>query len=60
MAMVDSLTVNVKAKLDVDRNTAEGCLKLVEIFLNNHNDLVVQGTKNEDGTESYTFKRRQE
>lgn len=54
----DGITIDVNAKLNVDQNTAEGCLKLVEIFLNDHSDLCVQVTRNEDGTESYKFVRR--
>ena len=31
----EELTVEVKAKITVDKRTAEGCLHLVEIFVNN-------------------------
>ena len=31
---VNELTVEVKAKMTVDKRTAEGCLHLVEMFVN--------------------------
>lgn len=52
---IDQVTVNVNAKLDVDEKTAEACLKLVEIYINNHKEIRIQGQMNEDGTETYTF-----
>ena len=30
------LTLEVKAKLTVDRSTAESCLKMVELYVNNN------------------------
>lgn len=54
MAKVEEMTVEVKTKLDVSRNTAEACLKLVEIYCNNNN-VDILGRKNEDGTETFSF-----
>lgn len=45
----DELTIKVKAKLDVDEKTADACLKLVEIYLNNHAELRLIGEKRENG-----------
>lgn len=42
MMKVDELTVEVKAKLTVDKATAEGCLKMVEIYLNNNSNMNIQ------------------
>lgn len=50
----EEITVEAKAKLDVSRNTAEACLKLVEIYCNNNN-VDILGRKNEDGTETFSF-----
>lgn len=51
----DEITIEVNAKLDVSKSTAEGCLKLVEIYVNNHPNIKILATKNEEGTESYYF-----
>jgi hypothetical protein len=53
--MTDSITVEVKAKLDVPRNTAEACLKLVEMYINNNPGIDIVSKKNEDGTETLRF-----
>lgn len=37
MAKLSEITVDVKAKLDVDRKTAETCLSLLEIYCNANN-----------------------
>lgn len=36
------LRVEIKAKLDVDKKTAEACLKLAEIYVNANGYAVVQ------------------
>ena len=41
MAKLTDLTVDIKAKLCVDRETAELCLKMVEIYCNANNVQVV-------------------
>lgn len=38
--VLEDLTVKVTAKLDVDRSTAEGCLKLVEVYCNENHRLI--------------------
>ena len=42
------LTIEVKAKLTVDRATAEGCLKMVELYVNS-NSVNVVAEKSENG-----------
>ena len=37
MAKFEDVTIDVKAKLDVDRKTAELCLSLIEIYCNANN-----------------------
>ena len=34
--VAEDLTLEVKAKLTVDRETAEACLKMVELYVNNN------------------------
>jgi len=46
---VDELTVEVKAKLDVEESTAKACLKLVEIYLNAHSELKLMAHKADNG-----------
>lgn len=41
MAKLTDLTVDINAKLCVDRPTAELCLKMVEIFCNANNTQIV-------------------
>lgn len=48
------VTVDVKAKLDVDRKTAEACLKLAEMYCNAHG-AVIEGHRNDDGELSFEF-----
>lgn len=49
------ITIDVNAKLEVSKSTAEACLKLVEIYINNNSNIEVQVTKNQDGTNSFYF-----
>ena len=51
------LTITVKANLGVDRKTAEGCLKLVELYVN-QTGLDVIGRTEPDGTVSFSFEER--
>ena len=48
------ITVDVKANLTVDRGTAEGCLKLVELYVNQTGKRII-GEREEDGTDSFHF-----
>jgi len=49
----NEITVEVKAKLEVSRSTAEACLKLVEVYANEHPEVMVMGERNEDGTHRF-------
>ena len=55
---MDEVTVEVKAKLDVDKNTAEACLKMVEVYVNNNKDIVLNCARKNDGTEHFYFGKR--
>ena len=54
MAKLTDITVDVKANMNVDRRTAETCLRLVEIFCNT-NRIGVIGHLDEDGWTSFKF-----
>ena len=56
----EELTIGVEAKVDVSRSTAEGCLKLVEIYMNDHRELCIRCDRNEDGTDSLSIVRKDE
>ena len=50
------LTVTINAKLDVDRKTAETCLRLVEAFVNaNSVDLICHKQENGEREFKYVF-----
>lgn len=57
MAKATEITVDVKAKLSVDRKTAETCLRLLEIYVN-ENDVEIFGNRKEDGTVEFEFEKR--
>jgi hypothetical protein len=51
------LTVTINAKLDVDRKTAETCLRLVEAFVNaNPVDLICHKRENGELEFEYMFR----
>jgi hypothetical protein len=54
MAKISDMTVEVKAKLEVDRRTAETCLRLVEIFCN-ANSVRITARRMENGEHEYYF-----
>lgn len=49
----NEVTIAVHAKLAVDRETAAGCLWLVETFLNDNCDYHIVTSRRPDGTEHY-------
>lgn len=49
-----SLEVPIEIKLSVDEDTANACLKIVEIYVNNNHANVVC-EKNPDGSLSYRY-----
>lgn len=54
MAKISDITIDVKANLNVDRGTAETCLRLVEIFCNDRR-IGVRGHIGEDGYTTFVF-----
>ena len=55
--VTSELTVTINAKLDVDRKTAETCLRLVEAFVNaNPVDLICNKQENGELTFEYVFR----
>ena len=57
MAKVNEITIDVKANLNVDRRTAETCLRLVEIFCN-ENGVNLIGHHDENGEITFEFECR--
>lgn len=54
----NALVVDISAKLHVDRATAEGCLALASIYMND-NGLTVFEKTNKDGTIALEFTERE-
>lgn len=54
MAKLTDITINVTANLNVDRRTAETCLRLVENFCNT-NGISVIAHRGEDGYTTFEF-----
>lgn len=48
------ITIEVQARVTVDENTANGCLALVEMYVNQTGKRVVS-TKRDDGTEELQY-----
>ena len=48
----NGIDVEVKCRMSVDRMTAECCLKLVEMFLNENRQFGIEAGENADGTRS--------
>lgn len=57
MPKISEITIDVKANLNVDRRTAETCLKLVEIFCN-QNGVDIVGHHGENGEITMEFECR--
>lgn len=57
MAKVEDITVEVKANMNVDKTTAETCLKLVELYINQNGVDLIGNTKI-DGTIGLVFEER--
>lgn len=57
MAKAAEIKIDVKAKLSVDRKTAEACLKLVEIYVN-ASGVNVAVHRKDDGELSFEFEDR--
>ena len=54
MAKAEDLTIEVKAKLTVDKATAEACLKMVELYVN-ANSVNLMADKSEDGEVQFYY-----
>lgn len=56
--MANGLKINVATNFQVEKSTAEMCLKLVEIYANSTgNKIIVK--MNADGTENYEFENKE-
>ena len=52
--VAEDLTLEVKAKLTVDRATAEACLKMVELYVNS-NGINLMADKSENGEVQFYY-----
>ena len=52
--ITEDLTLEVKAKLTVDRATAEACLKMVELYVNS-NGINLMADKSENGEVQFYY-----
>ena len=52
--VIEEAVVEVKASITVAKNTAEACLKLVELYINQNNVELI-GNAKEDGTIEFYF-----
>lgn len=52
--VLENVVVEVKAKMTVDRTTAEACLKMVELYANS-NSVNVVAEKSEDGELKFRY-----
>ena len=51
---LENVIVEVKAKMTVDRATAEACLKMVELYVNS-NPVKLMGDKSENGEVQFYY-----
>ena len=52
--VLENVTVEVKAKMTVDKATAEACLKMVELYVNS-NPVNLIGDKSENGEVQFYY-----
>ena len=52
--MAKALEIEVKAKMTVDRSTAEACLKMVELYVNS-NPVNLMADKSENGEVQFYY-----
>ena len=57
MSKVTDLTIDVTAKMTVDRQTAERCLRILEWYANDNNELMLMGDRDNEGKVHFYFKR---
>lgn len=53
MKKIDELTVDVKTRMYVPKTTADACLALVSLYLNEHRNKKVKCVRNDDGSYEY-------
>jgi hypothetical protein len=57
MSKVTDLTIDVTAKITVDRQTAERCLRILEWYANDNNELMLMGDRDNEGKVHFYFRR---
>ena len=50
------LTIDVKVSIKVDGETSDRCLRMLEWYANDHNELVLTGDRDNDGRYHFYFR----
>lgn len=58
MASIQEITVPVAVKMEIDESTAEACLKIVELYVNQHPNLDIIARTNKNGTVNYQYENK--
>lgn len=58
MATAQKITVDVEVKPNVTEESALRCLKIVEWYMNDHNDLQIIAERDPDGYERYSIRKK--
>lgn len=58
MATATEITFHFDVKPDITQESAGRCLKILEWYMNEHNDLQIIVDKEKDGYERYTIRKK--
>lgn len=58
MAIIQQLEVEVNAHIKINEKDAQACIKILEIYLTNNEDLKLEYDRNEKGEAIITIKER--
>lgn len=58
MMAISEVKVPVAVEMIIDGSTAEACLKILELYMNQHQELLIECSHRKDGTIIYTFKEK--
>lgn len=59
-AMKNEICIDVEARLTVSKDTAEKCLRLLEMYVNDNKDVLIIGHRDESGAEHFELSKRPE
>lgn len=52
---VSDITIDVNCNLSISTETAEACLRLLELYVNSNRNIVIVCNKSEDGRQTFSF-----